>query len=125
MNNRNGFFKGRLLAFKYAFQGAWYLFKNEPPVKVQFITALVVCAAGFYFDITRTEWMLQLLSIGLVLSIEGCNTAIEKIADFIHPEYHVKIGVIKDVAAGAVFIAATAAFIVGLIIYVPYFIALF
>jgi diacylglycerol kinase (ATP) len=47
------------------------------------------------------------------------NTAVEEIADFIHPEFHKKIGLIKDIAAGAVFIAATSAIIVGLIIYLP------
>ena len=66
-----------------------------------------------------TEWILQLLSIGLVLSIEGLNTAVEKVADFIHPEYHEKIGDIKDVAAGAVTFAALIAAIIGLIIYIP------
>jgi len=60
--------------------------------------------------------------IGLVISIEGMNTAIEYIADFIHPEYHQKIGLIKDIAAGAVFIAAIAAMIIAGIIYVPKFI---
>ena len=57
------------------------------------------------------------------MSIEGLNTAVEEIADFIHPEFHNKIGLIKDLAAGAVFIAATTATIVGLIIYVPKIIA--
>ena len=53
------------------------------------------------------------------MSIEGINTAIEAIADFIHPEKHEKIGFIKDIAAGAVFIASIAAVIAGLIIYLP------
>ena len=53
------------------------------------------------------------------MSIEGLNTAIEEIANFIHPEYHDKIGYIKDVAAGAVFIAAIFASVIGLIIYLP------
>jgi diacylglycerol kinase (ATP) len=57
----------------------------------------------------------------LVLSIEGLNTAVEKIADFIHPNYHEKIGFIKDIAAGAVFFAAMTAIAIGLMIYVPKF----
>jgi diacylglycerol kinase (ATP) len=57
---------------------------------------------------------------GLVLSIEGLNTAVEKIADFIHPDYHERIGFIKDIAAGAVFFAALTAIAVGCIIYFPY-----
>ena len=53
------------------------------------------------------------------MSVEGINTAIEEIANFIHPERHDKIGLIKDIAAGAVFIASVFASIVGLIIYLP------
>ena len=63
--------------------------------------------------------MIQILAISLVMSMEGINTAIEEIANFIHPERHDKIGLIKDIAAGAVFIASVFACIVGLIIYLP------
>jgi diacylglycerol kinase (ATP) len=55
------------------------------------------------------------------MSIEGLNTAVEKIADFIHPNYHERIGFIKDIAAGAVFFAALTAIAIGLIIYIPIF----
>ncbi|HET8855653.1 MAG TPA: diacylglycerol kinase family protein, partial [Salinimicrobium sp.] len=65
-------------------------------------------------------WMFQLLSIGLIMTAEGLNTALEKIADFVHPDLHTKIGYIKDVAAGAVFFAAVIAVIIGVIIYFPY-----
>ena len=79
--------------------------------------------AGFYFHISRVEWMLQVVAFGLVLGIEGVNTAVEKIADFIHPEFHERIGFIKDIAAGAVFFAAMTAIAVFFIIYIPYFIS--
>jgi diacylglycerol kinase (ATP) len=55
------------------------------------------------------------------MSVEGLNTAVEKVADFIHPEYHEKIGFIKDIAAGAVFFSALTAVAVGLLIYLPKF----
>ena len=74
----------------------------------------------FYFQITPVEWAIQLFAIGLVLSIEGLNTAIEEIANFVHPDFHHKIGYIKDVAAGAVFFAALIAVIIAAIIYIPY-----
>jgi diacylglycerol kinase (ATP) len=77
--------------------------------------------AGFYFNITKTEWLFQILSIGLVMSIEGLNTAVEKVADFIHPDYHERIGFIKDIAAGAVLFAAFTAIAIGIIIYAPKF----
>jgi diacylglycerol kinase (ATP) len=77
--------------------------------------------AGFYFNITTTEWLFQVFAIGLVMSVEGLNTAVEKVADFIHPEFHERIGFIKDIAAGAVFFAALTAIVIGAIIYVPKF----
>lgn len=113
------FITNRLKAFKYAFKGAWLLLKNEPSFQVQSGVGLLVILAGFYFNISSTEWMIQLLAIALVLSIEGLNTAIEKIADFIHPDFHLKIGDIKDVSAGAVTVSAIIAAIIGLIIYIP------
>ena len=88
---------------------------------VQLSIAVLLTIAGFYFAISREEWMMQILAFGLVLGIESLNTAVEKIADFIHPEFHNRIGFIKDIAAGAVMFAAAAAIAVGLLIYVPKF----
>lgn len=119
MSKKESFIINRLNSITYAIKGAILLLKTEGSIKIQFFIALIVTAAGFYFNISATEWMLQTLAIGLVMSIEGLNTAIEAIADFIHPEKHHKIGFLKDIAAGAVFIASIAAIIVGCIIYIP------
>ena len=112
----NRFVKGRLKSTEYSVRGAYKLVTTEHSIMVQFFIGVVITIAGFYFEISATEWMLQILAIGLVL---GLNTAAEKIADFIHPEYHEKIGFIKDIASGAVFFAAMAAIAVGAIIYYP------
>jgi len=114
------FIINRLKAFKYAFKGAFYLLRTEASIKVQVFCALAVCILGFYFEITTIEWCIQLLAIALVLAVEGLNSAIEKIADFVHPDYHKKIGIIKDVSAGAVTFAAVIAAVIGFIIYIPY-----
>lgn len=119
VNKDNSFFGGRLKSIGYAVKGAVKLVTTEHSVMVQSSIALLMICAGFYFEITPTEWMFQILAFGLVLSIEGLNTAVEKIADFIHPDYHERIGFIKDIAAGAVFFAAMAAIAIGMIIYVP------
>lgn len=103
----------------YAVQGAYKLVTTEHSVMVQFSLGIAVTIAGFWFKISTTEWLIQTMAIGMVLGVEGVNTAIEKIADFIHPQYHERIGFIKDIAAGAVFFAAMAALAVGAIIYVP------
>ena len=117
----NSFFTGRLKSVGFAVKGAIKLITTEHSVMVQSSLAVIMIIAGFYFHISREEWMMQILAFGLVLSIESLNTAIEKIADFIHPEFHNRIGFIKDIAAGGVMFAALAAFAVGLLIYIPKF----
>ena len=115
----NTFFTGRLKSMKFALLGAYKLITTEHSVMVQFSLGILVTIAGFIFNISHEEWLIQTLAIGLVLSIEGLNTAVEKVADFIHPDYHERIGFIKDIAAGAVLFAAITAIIIGLIIYTP------
>lgn len=117
----NTFFTGRLKSMGFALKGAIKLITTEHSVMVQFSIAVLLIFAGFYFDISLTEWMFQTIAIGLVLAVEGLNTAVEKIADFVHPKFHEKIGFIKDIAAGAVFFAAMTAIAIGAMIYVPKF----
>lgn len=115
------FFSGRLKSLKYAFNGALKLIATEHSIMVQFTLAILLIFAGFFFEINKTEWLFQTLAIGLVISIEGLNTAVEKVADFIHPNFNDKIGFIKDIAAGAVFFAAMTAIAIVIIIYLPKF----
>lgn len=116
---KESLFVNRIKSVRYAFKGAYFLVKTETSLKIQFIIAIIVIAGGIYYNISLTEWVVQFLAIGMVMSVEAINTAIEEIANFIHPEFHVKIGLIKDISAGAVFIASIFASIVGLIIYLP------
>jgi diacylglycerol kinase (ATP) len=118
----NTFFTGRFKSMGFALKGAIKLITTEHSIMVQSTLAVGLIIAGLYFNISHEEWMFQTLAIGLVLSIEGLNTAVEKVADFIHPEFHHKIGFIKDIAAGAVFFAAMTAIAIGLMIYLPKFI---
>lgn len=122
--SKDSFITGRMKGAKYALKGALILIKTESSIQAQLTIAVLVTFAGFYFNISATEWILQIFAFGLILSTEGINTAIEEIADFIHPEFHQKIGLIKDISAGAVFMAACAEIIIGLIIYLPKIFAL-
>lgn len=117
----NSYLGKRLKGVVYAFKGAFLLLRHEASIQVQFVIAIIMTVAGFYFQLSTTEWMFQVFAIGLIMSMEGLNTAVEEIADFVHPDFHIKIGFIKDVAAGAVFIAAITAIIIGMIIYIPKF----
>ena len=119
MSKKDSFLMSRIKSIGYAFKGAYLLVTTEASLKVQFFIGVIMTFAGFYFKLSTTEWIIQILTIAIIMALEGINTAIEEIADFIHPEYHKKIGLIKDLAAGAVFIFAVAASIVGCIIYFP------
>ncbi|MEH6537268.1 MAG: diacylglycerol kinase family protein [Psychroserpens sp.] len=119
MSKKESFLVNRLKSVGYAFKGAVYLFKTEASIKTQVFCAITVTIAGLYFDISRTEWLFQIAFIGLVMSLEGINTAIEYMSDFIHPDRHETIGKIKDIAAGAVFIAAISAALAAMVIYIP------
>ncbi len=125
MSKKESFFINRLKSIGFAFKGVAYLLKTETNIKIQFVISVFVTVMGFYFNISSTEWMIQFLVIGLVMGTEGVNTSIEKMSDFIHPERHNKIGLIKDIAAGAVFIMSLTAIVIGLIIYIPKIIKLF
>ena len=93
------------------------MLKTEHSIQAQSIIALFFIVAGFYFEISDIEWLFQILAICLELCAESLNTAIEKLADFIHPDHNKKIGFIKDVAAGAVFFASIFALLTIYMIY--------
>lgn len=119
MKKKESFLVNRIKSVGYAFKGAYLLITTEASLKIQFIIGIIMTIAGFYYGLSITEWCIQILVITIIMAIEGVNTAIEEIADFIHPEHHPKIGLIKDLAAGAVFIVAIAAVTIGCIIYIP------
>ena len=121
-NPNDSFFKGRVRSLKFALKGAWLLLTTEHSIMVQFSMGVLVSLLGFFMNISSTEWMFQLLAIGLVLVAESLNTGIEKLCDFVHPDFHKKIGFIKDISAGAATFAAIIAAIIGVIIYLPKFI---
>lgn len=118
-NPNDGFIRGRLKSLKFALRGMWILISTEDSIKAQLFFALLATILGFLFNISTTEWCIQFIIIGLVLVAEAANTAIEEVADFIHPDFHKKIGLIKDIAAGAPSFAAIISLIVAGIIYVP------
>ena len=110
----------RIKSFGYAFKGIASLIKKEHNAWIHCTAIVVVTLAGFYFDITPTEWCIVVICFSLVLAAEGFNTAIERLVDLVSPDYHPIAGDVKDVAAGAVLICAIAAAIVGMIVFIPY-----
>jgi diacylglycerol kinase (ATP) len=116
---KESFLVNRIKSIGFAIRGAILLIRTEASIKIQVCLGLIMTAAGFYFDISASEWMIQIFAIALVLGTEGMNTAVEKLSDYIQPEFDKKIGLIKDVSAGAVMLVSIAASIIGCIIYFP------
>lgn len=101
------------------------MFLTEHNVWIHVTVAIVVIIAGFYFQISKEEWLFIVFAIGLVILSEGFNTAIEYLSNAVSESYNEKIKCAKDIAAGAVFLAAITAAIIGLLIFVPYIVNLF
>lgn len=112
-------------SFKYPIKGLRYAYRNEQNLAVDVGMAVIVVIAGFLFKINVTEWAILILTVGLVISCELLNTAIEAVVDLVTEEYHPLAKVAKDTAAAAVFIFAIISVVIGLIIFLPKVIALF
>ena len=106
-------------SFTHALRGIVFLFNSQVNARIELIITGIVIIAGILFRISISEWLVILLCIALVLSLEGINTAIEIFADKLHPDFDKEIGKVKDVSAGAVLIASIVAAIIGFIIFAP------
>ncbi len=112
-------FRQRLHSFRFAFRGILLMVKTQHNFWIHLSLAALVIIAGFFFRIRLTEWMLVIFAIGMVLSAETFNSAIEQLTDIASPDFHPTAGRVKDIAAGAVLLSAIAAAFIGLLIFVP------
>jgi len=118
------FWINRGRSFVYAFRGVSYALKTQRNLWIQLSFLLLAVILGWVFDIEHLEWLTIIGVSGLVLALEILNTAVETFLDTHYPEKDPKIGLVKDIAAGAVLVAAIAALIVGLVIFIPKLLAL-
>jgi diacylglycerol kinase (ATP) len=107
-------------SFIYALQGLVFMLRSQPNAWLHLLATLGVCGASFFFDLSRDEWLWICVAIVMVWSAEAFNTALEQLADALHPERHPGIGRAKDVAAGAVLIAAIGAVVIGVMVFWPH-----
>lgn len=106
-----------LNSVRCASNGIRYALTTERNIRVHllvFISVLVFCVI---LEISKIEFLLILAVSALNFSLELANTAIERLADKVSPEYNKQIGVVKDVMAGAVLASSIFAIIIGLIIF--------
>jgi len=114
----------RLKSFSYAFNGIKYAILTQHNFYIHIFLTTIAILLGFLLKINNNEWIAIIIVIGLVISAEIFNTAIEEIVNLVSPEKNKKAGIIKDLAAGAVLTLATVALITGIIIFLPKLIAL-
>ena len=107
-------------SIRYAVKGMRAATKEQLNIRIHLFIALAVVAAGLYFHITPTEWILLLIVISLVISLELLNTAIENLTDLVTKEQNPLTGKVKDIAAAAVLFSSIIAAIIGLIIFTKY-----
>ncbi len=119
-NNKFSLHK-RLLSFYYAFRGVYHVFSKEHNAWIHLFASIVVIAAGLFFKITAIEWCLIAIAIGIVFITEMINSAIERLVDFVSPDYNKNAGIIKDIAAGAVLVASITAVVIGILVFWKYF----
>ena len=110
---------GRLRSFGYAANGIKYTAGSQLNFRIHLVAVCIAVACGALARLSATEWCILLLTIGLVITIEAMNTAIEILVDLVSPGYEKQAGIVKDVAAGAVLMAAAIAVIVGVILFLP------
>lgn len=111
--------QARLKSFIYAFEGVIFFIKFEAQATMHLIAIVAVLGAGYWFKISSMEWIAVVFAIGIVISAEMLNTAIEKLTDMVSPQINEQAKIVKDLAAGAVLIASLTAFIIGLIVFLP------
>ncbi len=105
-------------SFKNALSGIGCAFCSERNIRVHFVMGAVACILGYLVSLTLVEWCVLVIVIGLVISLELANTAIEHLCDFVcEQEYHDEVKKVKDISAGAVLVVSTSALIVGIIFF--------
>ena len=109
----------RVASFGHAGRGVWVALRSEVHLRFHAVTTAVVIGAGLYYQIARLEWALLALAVAGVWTAELLNTAIEALTDLASPAWHPLAGKAKDVAAGAVLLAALGALVVGGLIFGP------
>lgn len=112
--------KRLIRSFRYAFEGLWAAIKTEANWTIGILEALVVIGTSFYLNISKADWIIVILLIGVVLYAELSNSAIEAIVDSFTEHEHPKAKLAKDFSAGSVVILIMAAAVVGIVIFLPY-----
>jgi undecaprenol kinase len=114
-----------LNSFMYSIQGLTYAYKYEQSMFIHAMFTLVAFILNIFLKVSSTEWLITLLCLGVVLSIELINTAIEAVVDLVTLEIHPLAKIAKDCGSAATFVVTMLGIVICIIIYFPYFLKLF
>ncbi len=110
----------RMKSFSYALQGIKTALKDQPNFIIHLLISIAVILLSFILEITKEEWLAVIITIGLVITLELTNTAIEEVVNSFTDQVHPSAKKAKDVAAGAVLVGSILAVVVGCITFLPY-----
>ncbi len=108
-----------LKSSRYALEGIWYGLRSERNVQIWFGVLIANMLVALWLGVDRTEFLFLFFSTFAIGIAEYLNTAIEKLSDRVTTEKEEIIKRVKDVAAGATFLASINALVVSLVIYIP------
>ena len=114
----------RLKSFKYAWEGISAFLQSEHNAWIHFMCSIAVLTLAVLIPVNTAELLALVFAIGFVWVAEMFNTCIERMLDFVSPERHPEIKFIKDLAAGAVLVAALVSVIVAIVVFIPKLFAL-
>jgi diacylglycerol kinase len=118
--SKKSFAHTRIQAIKVALEGIKYVITTQPNARIHVGFTLAVFLVAGLLKLPRLEWVILLLTVGLVWAAEVFNTAVEISVDVVSPNYDPKAKIIKDISAGAVLISVFVSILVGLFIFGPY-----
>ena len=120
MDNENNN-KSRFFSFKIACWGLRHAISSQRNFRIQILIGIVVLIAAWFFKFSRIEWLILILTIGLVLASELINTVVEVVVDLAVKEQLIPDAKIaKDVSAAAVLLMSAFAALIGLILFIPH-----
>ena len=113
------FFHSRLLSFRYAFAGWWYVIRTQRNAWIHAVISVLVLVVSLWLQLSLQDWAVIILAIAMVWTAEFLNTALEAVVDLASPKQHPLARVGKDVGAAAVLIASIASALIGIFILGP------
>ena len=117
-------FRKKLQNIRTSVRAIVTLLQEEYSFKVFTLFALATLALSYFVGVSRIEFLIIVLTIGVMLATEALNTAIEELCDHVTPEEHFRIGKIKDISSGASLLVLCAALVIGLVIFTPHILAI-